>query len=156
MKAYQLVDWQQPPELRDVEVPEPGPGQVLLKVAGAGACHSDLHVMAAPAGYVPGELPFTLGHENTGWIEQLGEGVTDWELGQPVAVYGPWGCGRCRPCRESKENYCERQAEQTAHALPVRPDPRTRKRAEPPSAHPPQDPIPSACSARPIQPRTPA
>ena len=111
MKAYQLVGWQQPPELREVDVPEPGPGQVLLKVAGAGACHSDLHVMAAPAGYVPGELPFTLGHENTGWVEQLGAGVTDWELGQPVAVYGPWGCGHCRPCRESKENYCERQAE---------------------------------------------
>lgn len=45
MKAYQLVGWQQPAELRDVPVPEPGPGEVLIKVGGAGACHSDLHVM---------------------------------------------------------------------------------------------------------------
>jgi propanol-preferring alcohol dehydrogenase len=45
MRAFQLVGWRQPPELREVPVPEPGPGQVLVKVAGAGACHSDLHIM---------------------------------------------------------------------------------------------------------------
>jgi propanol-preferring alcohol dehydrogenase len=51
MKAYQMVAWQQDPELREVEVHEPGPGQVLLKVAGA--CHSDLHVMEWPAARSP-------------------------------------------------------------------------------------------------------
>ncbi|MBX5475256.1 MAG: NAD(P)-dependent alcohol dehydrogenase [Thermoleophilia bacterium] len=111
MKAYQMVAWQRPPELREVEVPEPGPGQVLIKVAGAGACHSDLHVMDWPEGAIAGELPFTLGHENTGWVEEVGAGVEGLEHGQAVAVYGPWGCGRCRACRQSKENYCERQAE---------------------------------------------
>ena len=111
MKAYRMVAWQQEPELREVEVPEPGPGQVLIRVAGAGACHSDLHVMEWPAGTIAGELPFTLGHENTGYVEGLGAGVAGLEQGQPVAVYGPWGCGRCRACRQSKENYCERQAE---------------------------------------------
>lgn len=111
MKAYQLVAWQQEPELREVDVPEPGPGEVLLRVAGAGACHSDLHVMEWPAGSIPGELPFTLGHENAGHVEALGAGVEGFEQGQPVAVYGPWGCGRCHACRQSKENYCERQAE---------------------------------------------
>lgn len=50
MKAYQLTAWQTPPELRDVEAPEPGPGQVLVKVGGAGACHSDLHLMEWPNG----------------------------------------------------------------------------------------------------------
>jgi threonine dehydrogenase-like Zn-dependent dehydrogenase len=45
MKAYQLTAWQTPPQLREAEVPEPGPGEVLLKVGGAGACHSDLHLM---------------------------------------------------------------------------------------------------------------
>ena len=74
MQAYQLVAWQQAPELRDVEVPEPGPGEVLIKVGGAGACHSDLHVMEWPAGTLPYELPFTLGHENAGWIEAVGAG----------------------------------------------------------------------------------
>lgn len=111
MRAYQLTAWQQPPELRDVPVPEPGPGQVLVKVAGAGACHSDLHLMEWPDGVVPFELPFTLGHENTGWVAAVGPGVTGLAEGEAVAVYGPWGCGRCRPCRGSAENYCERAAE---------------------------------------------
>lgn len=103
-----MVQWQTEPELREVEVPEPGPGQILIKVAGAGACHSDLHLMEGPPG--AGELPFTIGHENAGWVEALGAGVEGFEVGEPVAVYGPWGCGRCHECRESKENYCERHA----------------------------------------------
>ena len=110
MRAFQLVEWQQPPVLRDVPVPEPGPGEVLVKVGGAGACHSDLHVMEWPAGALPYELPFTLGHENAGWIEALGAGVGGWEVGDAVAVYGPWGCGRCRPCRTGLETLCERAA----------------------------------------------
>jgi propanol-preferring alcohol dehydrogenase len=111
VKAYQLTAWQQPPELREVPVPEPGPGEVLVKVGGAGACHSDLHVMEWPAGSLPYELPFTLGHENAGWVEAVGAGVDGLAPGEAVAVYGPWGCGRCRACRQSKENYCERQAQ---------------------------------------------
>jgi propanol-preferring alcohol dehydrogenase len=111
MKAYQLVGWQSPPKLRDVEVPEPGPGQVLIKVGGAGVCHSDLHLMDWPEGTMDFDLPFTLGHENAGWVEAVGAGVDGLEIGEPVAVYGPWGCGRCRACRLSAETYCERQAE---------------------------------------------
>ncbi|MFI0788882.1 NAD(P)-dependent alcohol dehydrogenase [Streptomyces lydicus] len=109
MRAFQLVGWQQPPELREVPVPEPGPGQVLVKVGGAGACHSDLHLMEAP-GPPPGfatEPPFTLGHENAGWVESPGPGVTGFAPGDPVIVYGPWGCGTCANCREGKENYCQ-------------------------------------------------
>lgn len=111
MRAYRLSAWQQPPQLREVEMPEPGPGQVLIKVGGAGACHSDLHLMDWPEGTLDLRLPFTLGHENAGWVEELGAGVEGLEPGEPVAVYGPWGCGRCRACRRSAENYCERQAE---------------------------------------------
>jgi propanol-preferring alcohol dehydrogenase len=111
MKAYQLTEWESQPELRDVEVPEPGPGQVLLKVGGAGACHSDLHLMEWPPGTLGFDPPFTLGHENAGWVEALGDGVEGIEVGEAVAVYGPWGCGRCRACRLSAENYCEHQAE---------------------------------------------
>jgi alcohol dehydrogenase, propanol-preferring len=111
MKAYQLTAWQAPPEMREMDVPEPGPGQVLLKVGGAGACHSDLHLMEWPEGTMDFELPFTLGHENAGWVEAVGAGVEGLELGESVAVYGPWGCGRCRACRLSAENHCERQAE---------------------------------------------
>jgi propanol-preferring alcohol dehydrogenase len=107
MQAFQLVEAQKPARLREVPVPEPGPGQVLLKVGGAGACHSDLHLMDAPAGAFPAALPFTLGHENAGWIEKLGPGVTGFAPGDPVLVYGPWGCGTCPSCRVGMENYCE-------------------------------------------------
>jgi propanol-preferring alcohol dehydrogenase len=111
MKAYQLTAWQSPPEMRDVPVPEPGPGEVLVKVGGAGACHSDLHLMEWPPGTMSFDVPFTLGHENAGWVETLGAGVEGLEEGEAVSVYGPWGCGRCRACRLSAENYCERQGE---------------------------------------------
>ncbi|WP_224242002.1 NAD(P)-dependent alcohol dehydrogenase [Hyalangium gracile] len=114
-KAYQLVAWQQPAELREVDVREPGPGEVLLKVGGAGACHSDLTLMGIPPGFMPYTLPFTLGHEAAGWVEALGPGVTGFERGEPVLVYGPWGCGRCKPCRQGSENHCERVSELRSH-----------------------------------------
>ena len=108
MKAYQLVEWREPPELRDVPVPEPGPGQVLIKVGGACACHTDLRMMDWPPGAHAYDLPFTLGHENAGWIEALGAGVDGWSAGEPVIVYGSWGCGRCAACREGRDTLCER------------------------------------------------
>lgn len=111
MQAFQLTAWQQPPELRDVPVPEPQAGEVLLKVAGAGACHSDLHLMDWAPGLMPFDPPFTLGHENAGWVERVGAGVHGVQADEPVLVYGPWGCGRCAACRRSSENYCERAAE---------------------------------------------
>lgn len=111
MKAYRFVAWGQPPRLEDVAEPEPGRGEVVVKVGGAGACHSDLHLMEFPEGIVPFELPFTLGHENAGWVHALGDGVRDLEIGEPVAVYGPWGCGRCGRCRRGMENYCDHAAE---------------------------------------------
>jgi propanol-preferring alcohol dehydrogenase len=67
--------------------------------------------MEWPPGALPYELPFTLGHENAGWIESVGAGVTGWEPGDAVAVYGPWGCGRCRSCRTTLETLCEHGAE---------------------------------------------
>lgn len=107
MKAFQFVEWQQPGQLREVPVPEPGPGQVLIKVGGAGACHSDLHLLEAPEGSLDFSLPFTLGHENAGWVETLGPGATGFAPGDPVIVYGPWGCGLCVNCRQGMENYCQ-------------------------------------------------
>jgi len=115
MKSVRFIGVGRPPELQDIPKPSPGPGQVLIKIGGAGVCHSDLHVMEEDLGFKP---PFTLGHENAGWIEALGEGVSGrkgdaggLKEGDAVAVYGPWGCGHCHACQLSMENYCENWAQ---------------------------------------------
>lgn len=111
MRALQLTSWGKPAELRDVAMPKPDAGQVVIAIAGAGACHSDLHLMDWPPGKLPWKVPFTLGHENAGWVHAMGPGVTGLAIGDAVLVYGPWGCGRCEPCRLGRENYCDRAAD---------------------------------------------
>lgn len=108
MRAVRFVGVGESARMEDVAKPSAGPGQVLIKIGGAGVCHSDLHVMEEDLGFSP---PFTLGHENAGWVVELGEGVTGFKEGDAVAVYGPWGCGRCHACQQSMENYCENWAE---------------------------------------------
>ncbi|QOR70778.1 NAD(P)-dependent alcohol dehydrogenase [Ruania alkalisoli] len=114
MKALQYVEVGRPPELREVPIPEPGPGEVRVKVTAAGACHSDSFVMGLSAeqfaqfGY---PLPMTLGHEGVGVVDKRGEGVDAVQEGDAVAIYGPQGCGRCYECAQGKENYCPRAAE---------------------------------------------
>jgi alcohol dehydrogenase, propanol-preferring len=107
MQAVQLTDWQRPAVVRQVPRPQPGPGQVLLEVRAAGLCHSDLHLMHWPAGTLPYELPFTLGHEVAGNVAGLGPGAEGVEVGDSVIVYGPWGCGRCARCSLGEEHLCE-------------------------------------------------
>lgn len=111
MKALRLTRWGQRAEMKDVAVPDPGPGQVLIRIAGAGACHSDLHLMEWPEGTLPFKVPFTIGHENAGIVHKVGAGVTSVFAGDAVLVSGSWGCGVCRECRLGRENYCERAAE---------------------------------------------
>lgn len=103
MKAFQLVAPGRT-ELRDVDVPEPRAGEVLLKVSGAGVCHSDLHLLHAQL--LP--FPMTLGHEPSGEVVAIGPDVTGWEPGQRGLVYIVWGCGMCRACAYGAENACER------------------------------------------------
>jgi propanol-preferring alcohol dehydrogenase len=112
MKAFQLIGGSaavdETTALNDVAQPDPGPGQVLVRVGGAGACHSDISLMEFSAGGAR-EVPMTLGHENAGWIEAFGPGTlptAGLEVGAPVAVYGAWGCGQCQNCRKGMENYC--------------------------------------------------
>jgi len=108
MRAVRFAGVGRPAEIENVPKPTAGPGQILVKIGGAGVCHSDLHVMEEDLGFKP---PFTLGHENAGWIAELGDGVTGFKEGDAVAVYGPWGCGRCHACQLSMENYCENWAQ---------------------------------------------
>lgn len=110
MRAVVFENWLTEPVLRDVPKPTPGPGEVLLKVAGAGACHSDIAIYehftpeTAPPALAPS---YVLGHENSGWVEEVGEGVSGLEIGSAHLVYGPIGCGRCRACSRGQDTYCE-------------------------------------------------
>lgn len=110
MRAVVFSDFKTFPTIEEVEVPEPGPGEVLLKVAGAGACHSDVGLFADfeadPTGLMT--PPFVLGHETSGWVESLGPGVSGIDNGDAFLVYGPIGCGRCRACSRGQDTYCER------------------------------------------------
>ncbi|HEY8371371.1 MAG TPA: NAD(P)-dependent alcohol dehydrogenase [Pseudonocardiaceae bacterium] len=111
MKAVRLQKWKSDPVLAEVDEPQPGPGQVVVRVAGAGICHSDLHLIHGfDTGQLPWDPPFTLGHENAGWVHALGPGVTGLDVGRPVAVYGAWGCGSCPRCLSGAETYCENLA----------------------------------------------
>ncbi|NLU83541.1 NAD(P)-dependent alcohol dehydrogenase [Rhodococcus sp. HNM0569] len=114
MKALQYRKVGEPPEIVEIDKPKPGPGQVLLQVTAAGACHSDDFVLKAPEGQFPYPLPMTLGHEGAGRVVELGEGtegVAGIEVGANVVVYGPWGCGTCWFCAQGLENYCSRAAD---------------------------------------------
>lgn len=111
MKAVQYRAVGAAPEVVQIPVPAPGPGQVLLRVTAAGVCHSDIAVMSLPAEQLGFPLPLTLGHEGVGTVAEVGDGVAAVEVGDEVAVYGPWGCGTCAKCAEGKENYCPRARE---------------------------------------------
>jgi alcohol dehydrogenase, propanol-preferring len=91
-------------EVRDIAVPDPGPGEVLVQVAGAGLCHSDVMIAANPGTYGAGG--FVLGHETAGRVEALGPGVSGVGVGEPVAVHSFWGCGVCPTCRRGDERFC--------------------------------------------------
>ena len=106
MKAVQYRKVGGQPEVVEIEQPKPGPGQVLLKVTAAGLCHSDQFIMSLPESQYTFGLPLTLGHEGAGVVAALGDGLEYPAVGDAVAVYGPWGCGRCIKCSEGKENYC--------------------------------------------------
>lgn len=108
MRALQMVEFGHEPELVEIPDPTPGPGEVVIKVGGAGACHSDLHILYELNAASVWQLPMTLGHENAGWVHAIGSGVTGVSEGDAVAVHGAWGCGVCPRCAIGIENYCER------------------------------------------------
>src|SRR5918995_2350669 len=111
MKAVQYREIGKGPEIVEIDIPEPGPGQIRLKVTAAGLCHSDWFVMDLPEEQYTYGLPLTLGHEGAGIADKLGDGVEGVELGASYAIYGPWGCGQCHACSQGRENYCPHAAE---------------------------------------------
>jgi propanol-preferring alcohol dehydrogenase len=107
MRAARLHAYGEPFVLDEVPAPSPGPGEIVVRVAGAGFCHSDLHIAEGEIRILP-EMPATLGHENAGYVEALGAGVSSVREGDAVIVYGGWGCGRCDYCVGGLEQLCER------------------------------------------------
>src|SRR5579864_5017025 len=105
MTAFRLTGGQPAAAFCEVPVPEPADGEVLVRVAGAGLCGTDLHFLDDPAAF-PYELPFTLGHENAGWVEAVGGGVESVRPGDPVVVSSGSFCGRCPRCRRGQTNGC--------------------------------------------------
>ncbi|RKT76818.1 S-(hydroxymethyl)mycothiol dehydrogenase [Terracoccus luteus] len=90
-------------ELVDVVVPDPGPGEAVVKIDACGVCHTDLHYRE---GGINDEFPFLLGHEAAGVVEAVGEGVTEVAPGDFVILNWRAVCGQCRACAKGKPWYC--------------------------------------------------
>ncbi|WP_290798583.1 zinc-dependent alcohol dehydrogenase family protein [Halomonas sp.] len=107
MRAMRLHAPGQPLKWEEVIRPQPGPGEVQLRVLACGVCRTDLHVVD---GELPDPcLPLIPGHEVVGEVTALGEGTTGVAVGQRVGVpWLGWTCGECNPCRRGQENLCER------------------------------------------------
>src|ERR687891_827198 len=93
----------EPVSLETVIVPDPGPGEAVVKVQACGVCHTDLHYRE---GGINDEFPFLLGHEAAGIVESVGEGVTDVGPGDFVILNWRAVCGNCRACRRGRPWYC--------------------------------------------------
>ena len=93
----------EPVSLETIEVPDPGPGEVLVTVLACGVCHTDLHYRE---GAINDEFPFLLGHEASGIIEEVGDGVTNVAPGDFVILNWRAVCGECRSCRRGRPWYC--------------------------------------------------
>ncbi|WP_112263215.1 S-(hydroxymethyl)mycothiol dehydrogenase [Lentzea terrae] len=93
----------QPVELTTVLVPDPGPGEAVVRVQACGVCHTDLHYRE---GGINDEFPFLLGHEAAGVVESVGDGVVDLAPGDFVVLNWRAVCGTCRACRRGKPWYC--------------------------------------------------
>ena len=89
--------------VEDVEVREPGPGEVLVRIVASGICHSDISVIN---GTIDWPAPAVLGHEGAGVVEKLGPGVTELAVGDHVALHTLANCGRCGPCASGRPTHC--------------------------------------------------
>ena len=106
MKAAVVTDFQQPLEIQDVPTPNPGHGEVLVKVETSGLCHTDIHAAHGDWPVKP-RPPFIPGHEGVGIVERLGKGVNGLSEGDRVAVpWLGWACGACELCASGWETLC--------------------------------------------------
>ncbi|RSN34652.1 alcohol dehydrogenase [Amycolatopsis sp. WAC 01416] len=109
MKAAQVTGYHQNLELRDVEEPKiSGPLDVVVKVGAAGVCRTDIHILEGQWAEKTGVgLPYTIGHENAGWVHAVGDAVTNVAVGDKVILHPLVTCGLCRACRRGDDVHCE-------------------------------------------------
>ncbi len=107
MKAAVFHGPERPLSVEEVPTPTAAVGQVLIRVAGCGVCHTDLHYIdhGTPTFKAP---PLILGHEISGTVEAVGENVDTLTVGDPVLIAAVTSCGACQACREGRENICAR------------------------------------------------
>lgn len=112
MKAVRLHKYHSQPVVE--EVPDPtisGPLDVIVKIGGAGVCRTDLHIIEEQWADKSGvTLPYTIGHENAGWVAEVGSAVTNVEVGDTVILHPTPTCGLCRACRAGQDMHCENNA----------------------------------------------
>jgi NAD+-dependent secondary alcohol dehydrogenase Adh1 len=108
MKAVRLHEYHQQPVVE--QTPEPrisGPLDVIVKIGGAGVCRTDLHIIEGQwAQAMAPALPYTIGHENAGWVHEVGAAVTNVEVGDTVILHPTPTCGLCRACRAGDDMHC--------------------------------------------------
>ena len=112
MRAVRLSKYDTTPELTEVPAPEiESPLDVVVRVGGAGVCRTDLHIIEGQWEQKSGvELPYTLGHENAGWVEAVGSAVSNVAVGDPVILHPLATCGLCRACRDGDDVHCPNSA----------------------------------------------
>ncbi|MBM6591024.1 alcohol dehydrogenase AdhP [Brevibacterium sp. RIT 803] len=109
MKAAVVNEFGQDLTVGDNEIPEPGPGQALIKLIASGVCHTDLHAAHGDWPIKP-KVPLIPGHEGVGTVEKVGPDVTDVTVGQMIGNAWLWSaCGTCEHCRQGWETLCEQQ-----------------------------------------------
>ncbi|MDI9932647.1 NAD(P)-dependent alcohol dehydrogenase [Rhodococcus sp. IEGM 1354] len=109
MRAVQVVGYHKNLEMTEVPIPEVrGPLDVIVRIGGAGVCRTDLHILEGQWAEKSGvTLPYTIGHENAGWVHAVGSAVTNVREGDKVILHPLVTCGLCRACRSGDDVHCE-------------------------------------------------
>ena len=112
MKAVRLHHYEEQPVVEEVAEPKiSGPLDVILRIGGAGLCRTDLHIIEGQWKEISGvTLPYTLGHENAGWVQEIGSAVSHVAVGDTVIVHPLITCGLCRACRAGDDMHCSNAA----------------------------------------------
>jgi NAD+-dependent secondary alcohol dehydrogenase Adh1 len=108
MKAVRLHKYEELPKVEEVAEPKvTGPHDVIVRIGGAGLCRTDLHIIEGQWADRSGvKLPYTLGHENAGWVQEIGSAVSNVAVGDTVIVHPLITCGLCRACRAGDDMHC--------------------------------------------------